>query len=102
MLWALVIAWLVVVAAVSLWAGLRGYRLMRVANAAQAEVEQHIIHSRLDLLPERLAELERRQHELQQVLARLQRSVAEFMVLWSALSAVRGQVATARGFFTSK
>jgi hypothetical protein len=102
MLWVLVIAWLVVVAAASVWAGMRGYRLMRVARAAQAEVEQHLIHSRLELLPERLAELERRQHELQEVLARLQRAVAEFMVLWSALAAVRGQVSTARSFFTSK
>ena len=102
MLWALVIAWLAVVATATAWAGVRGYRLMRVAKAAQTQVEQHMIHSRLDLLPERLAELERRQHELQEVLARLQRAVAEFMVLWSALGVVRGQVATARGFFSSK
>ena len=102
MLLILVIAWLVVVATAAIWAGLRGRRFKAVAQAAQADVESHIMHAKLDQLPARLAELERSQHQLQEVLARLQRSVAEFMVLWEALSAVRGQVSGARRFFTSK
>jgi hypothetical protein len=102
MVLAVVIAWLAVVLAASGWVGLRGWRLWRVARAAQSEVESHMLQSQLEQLPERLAELERRQQRLTEVLARLQASIAEFAVLWRALRIVTGQVAGVRSFFTTK
>jgi hypothetical protein len=99
---ALIILWLVVVVATSVWAGLRGRRLVVSARAAQAEVDRYMEASRLDLLPAKLEELQRRQHVLKEALARLQASIAEFMVLYHSLDAVRRQLTTARSFFTTK
>lgn len=102
MVLALIIAWLVVVLGTTAWVGLRGWRLWVAAKAAQSHVQQHMLHARLDQLPERLAELERRQQKLSEVMARLQVSIAEFTVLWRAFSLVTGQVGGVRSFFTSK
>ena len=102
MLLALIILWLVVVVATSVWAGLRGRRLVVSARAAQAEVDRYTEASRLDLLPAKPEELQRRQHVLKEALARLQASIAEFMVLYHSLDAVRRQLTTARSFFTTK
>ncbi len=102
MLLALIILWLVVVVATSVWVGLRGRRLAVSARAAQAEVDRYMEASRLDLLPAKLEELQRRQHVLKEALARLQASIAEFMVLYHTLDAVRRQLTTARSFFTTK
>ena len=102
MLLALIILWLVVVVATSVWVGLRGRRLVVSARAAQAEVDRYMEASQLDLLPAKLEELQRRQHVLKEALARLQASIAEFMVLYHSLDAVRRQLTSARSFFTSK
>ena len=102
MLLALIILWLVVVVATSVWVGLRGRRLAVSARAAQAEVDRYMAASQLDLLPAKLEELQRRQHARKEVLARLQVSIAEFMVLYRSLDAVRRQVTGARSFFTTK
>jgi predicted negative regulator of RcsB-dependent stress response len=102
MLLALIIAWLVVVLFALVWAGLRGWRLWKTARAAQANIESHVLHAGLAQLPERMAELERRQARLAEAMSRLQASVAEFRVLWLALAAVTGRLTTARRFFTSK
>jgi uncharacterized membrane protein len=99
---ALIILWLVVVVDTSVWVGLRGRRLAVSARAAQAEVDRYMEASRLDLLPAKLEELQRRQHVLKEALARLQASIAEFMVLYHTLDAVRRQLTTARSFFTTK
>ncbi len=64
MLLALIILWLVVVVATSVWVGLRGRRLAVSARAAQAEVDRCMEASQLDLLPAKLEELQRRQHVL--------------------------------------
>jgi uncharacterized membrane protein len=98
---ALIILWLVVVVATSVWVGLRGRRLVVSARAAQAEVDRYMEASQLDLLPAKLEELQRRQHVLKEALARLQASIAEFMVLYRSLDAVRRQLTSAR-FFTTK
>ena len=102
MLLALIILWLVVVVATSVWVGLRGRRLAVSARAAQAEVDRYMQASRLDLLPAKLEELQRRQHVLKEALARLQASIAEFMVLYHSLDGVRRQLTSARSFFTTK
>ena len=102
MLLALIILWLVVVVATSFWVGLRGRRLVVSARAAQAEVDRYMAASQLDLLPAKLEELQRRQHVLKEALARLQASIAEFMVLYRSLDAVRRQLTSARSFFTTK
>jgi hypothetical protein len=99
---AVIIAWLVVVLGVSAWVGLRGRRLWVLARAAQTDVEQRVMQAQLKQLPDRLAELERRQQQLAEVLARLQTAIAEFAVLWRAFSVVSGQVRGARSFFTTK
>jgi hypothetical protein len=99
---ALIILWLVVVLATSVWVGLRGRGLAVSARAAQAEVDRCMEASQLDLLPAKLEELQRRQHVLKEALARLQVSIAEFMVLYHSLDAVRRQLTSARSFFTSK
>jgi hypothetical protein len=99
---ALIILWLVVVVATSVWVGLRGRRLVVSARAAQAEVDRYMGASQLDLLPAKLEELQRRQHVLKEALARLQASIAEFMVLYRSLDAVRRQLTSARSFFTTK
>jgi hypothetical protein len=102
MVLALIIAWLVVVLGTSAWVGLRGRRLWVLARAAQSDVEHHVMQARLKELPDRLAELERRQQQLAEVMARLQTSIAEFVVLWRAFSTVSDQVRGARSFFTTK
>ena len=102
MLLALIILWLVVVVATSVWVGLRGRRLAVSAKAAQAEVDRYMAASQLDLLPAKLEELQRRQHVLKEALARLQVSIAEFMVLYRSLDAVRRPLTSARNFFTTK
>ena len=98
----MIIAWLVVVLATTVWAALRGRRLWVTARTAQAEVERHIEATGLDQLPERMAELEQRQARLAEAVARLQASVAEFRVLLNALTTVTGRLTSARAFFTSK
>ena len=102
MLLAVIIAWLVVVLATTLWTALRGRRLWVTARTAQADVERHIEATALDQLPERMAELEQRQARLAEAVARLQASVAEFRVLLNALTTVAGRLTSARAFFTSK
>ena len=102
MLLALIILWLVVVVATSVWVALRGRRLVVSARAAQAEVDRCMEASQLELLPAKLEELQRRQHVLKEALARLQASIAEFMVLYRSLDAVRRQLTCARSFFTTK
>jgi hypothetical protein len=102
MVLALIIAWLVVVLGTSAWVGLRGRRLWVLARTAQSDVEKHVMQAQLKELPDRLAELERRQQQLAEVMARLQTSIAEFAVLWRAFSMVSGQVRGARSFFTTK
>jgi hypothetical protein len=102
MVLALIIAWLVVVLGTSAWVGLRGRHLWVLARTAQSDVEQHVMQAQLKELPDRLAELERRQQQLAEVMARLQTSIAEFAVLWQAFSTVSGQVRGARSFFTTK
>jgi hypothetical protein len=102
MVLAVIIAWLVVVLGTSAWVSLRGWRLWVLARAAQSSVEQHAMQAQLKQLPDRLAELERRQQQLAEVMARLQTSIAEFAVLWRAFSTVSGQLRGARSFFTSK
>jgi hypothetical protein len=99
---ALIIVWLAVVLATAAWTGLRGWRLWVAARAAQSDVERHILHAELERLPGRLAELERGQARLSEALHRLQVSVAEFRVLWQALTTVSGRLTSARAFFTSK
>jgi len=99
---AVIIAWLVVVLATTVWTALRGRRLWVTARTAQSDVERHIEATGLDQLPERMAELEQRQARLAEALARLQASLAEFRVLWNALSTVGGRFTSARAFFTSK
>ena len=100
MLLLLVIVWLVVVLVLAAWVGTRGWRLWKLARATQGEVDQRLAGARLQELPGRIAELERKQQLLTEALERLRRSTAEFMVLWSAVSGVRRQVGDARGFFT--
>lgn len=102
MVLAVIIAWLVVVLGTSAWVGLRGWRLWVLARTAQSDVQQHVMQAQLKQLPDRLAELERRQQQLAEVMARLQTSIAEFAVLWRAFSMVTGQVRGARSFFTTK
>ena len=102
MLLALITLWLVVIVATSVWVGLRGRRLAVSAKVAQAEVDRYMEASQLDLLPAKLEELQRRQHVLKEALARLQVSIAEFMVLYRSLDAVRRQLTSARSFFTTK
>jgi hypothetical protein len=99
---ALIILWLVVVVATSVWVVLRGRRLAASAKAAQAEVDRYMAASQLDLLPAKLEELQQRQHVLQEALARLQVSIAEFVVLYRSLDAVRRQLTSARSFFMTK
>ncbi len=99
---ALLIAWLVTVLGTSVWVALRGRRLYVVARTAQEGIEQHVIHSGLQELPMRMAELERRQAQLAEALAALQAAVAEFMVIWRAFSSVTSQVRAVRSFFTVK
>jgi len=96
----LVIVWLVIVLALGAWVGVRGWRLWKAARAAQRDVETRLEASRLEELPGRIEELERRQQMLAESLDRLQRSVAEFAVLWNAATGVRRQVMGVRGFFT--
>jgi disulfide bond formation protein DsbB len=100
-LW-VVIAWLVVVLCTSAWVALRGRRLWVAVRSAQQGVQHHVVHARLQELPDRLAELEQHQARLAEVLARLQVSVAEFTVIWRAFGAVAGQARSARSFFTTK
>jgi hypothetical protein len=100
-LW-VVIAWLVVVLCTSAWVALRGRRLWVTVRTAQRGVEQHVMQERLRELPDRLAELERRQAHLAEAIARLQMSVAEFMVIWRAFGGVIGQARSVRRFFTTK
>jgi exonuclease VII small subunit len=85
---------------ISIWVGLRGRRLWKAARAAQRSVESHLKDARLQELPGRVAELERSQVRLSEALERLQRSAAEFAVLWNAIGGVRRQVTGVRGFFT--
>jgi len=99
---ALIILWLLVIVATSVWVGLRGRRLVLSAKAAQAEVDRYMEASQLDLLPAKLEELRQRQHVLKEALARLQASIAEFMVLYRSLDGVRRQLTSARSFFTTK
>jgi hypothetical protein len=94
MLLAVIIAWLVVVLFAVGWVALRGWRLWKAARSAQSDVERHMLNAGLAQLPERMAELE--------AMSRLQTSVAEFRVLWLALTAVTGRFTAARGFFTTK
>ena len=96
----LIIAWLVVVLGLTAWVGLRGWRLWKAARAAQVEVESRLKDAGLEQLPGRIEELERRQQRLAESLERLQRSAAEFAVLWNAASGVRRQVMGVRGLFT--
>jgi hypothetical protein len=98
-LWLLVIIWLVIVLALGTWVGVRGWRLWKAARAAQQDVETRLEASKLDELPGRIEELERRQQVLTESLDRLQRSAAEFAVLWNAAAGVRRQVMAVRGFF---
>lgn len=98
----LIIAWLALVLGMSIWAGLRGRRLYVLARETQTTVERQLAESRLEELPERIAELERRQQALNEALVRLQASIAEFSVLWARFTEVRNQVMGARTFFTSK
>ena len=102
MLLAVIIAWLVVVLAATAWTALRGRRLWVTARTAQSDVERHIEATGLDQLPARMAELEQRQARLAEAVARLQASLAEFRVLWTALTTVSGRLTSARAFFTSK
>jgi cell division protein FtsB len=102
MLVAVIIVWLVVVLFTIGWAALRGWRLWKTARAAQSDIERHVLHAELAQLPERMAELEQRQARLAEAMSRLQASVAEFRVLWLALTAVTGRLTSARAFFTSK
>jgi uncharacterized coiled-coil protein SlyX len=95
----LIIAWLALVLGMSIWVGLRGRRLYVLARETQTTVERQ---SRLEELPERIAELERRQQALNEALVRLQASIAEFSVLWARFNEVRAQVMGARSFFTTK
>jgi hypothetical protein len=99
---AVIIVWLVVVLAVTLWTALRGRRLWLTARTARSDVERHVEATGLDQLPERMAELEERQARLAEALSRLQVSLAEFRVLWNALTTVGGRLTSARAFFTSK
>jgi chromosome segregation ATPase len=98
----MIVLWLVVVLAASVWAGLRGRRFLVTARAAQSDVQRHIVNAELEQLPERLAELEARQERLAEAVARLQASIAEFRVLWQALTSASGRLTSARTFFTSK
>jgi hypothetical protein len=102
MLLAVIIAWLLVVLFAVGWVALRGWRLWKTAQAAQSDVERHMLNAGLAQLPERIAELEQRQARLAEAMSRLQTSVAEFRVLWLALTAVTGRLTAARGFFTTK
>ena len=102
MLLAVIIAWLLVVLFAIGWVALRGWRLWKTARAAQSDVERHMLNAGLAQLPERMAELEQRQARLAEAMSRLQTSVAEFRVLWLALTAVTGRFTAARGFFTTK
>jgi hypothetical protein len=102
MLLALIIAWLAVVLFGGCWAALRGWRFWKTARAAQSDIESHMLQAELAQLPDRMAELERQQARLAEAMSRLQASVAEFRVLWLALTAVTGRFTSARGFFTTK
>jgi len=97
-----IIAWLVVVLATSVWVALRGRRLWVTARAAQSDVERHTEATGLDQLPERMAELEQRQAQLAEALARLQASLAEFRLLWNELASAGRVFARTRAFFTGK
>jgi uncharacterized protein YlxW (UPF0749 family) len=99
---AVIVLWLVVVLATCVWAGLRGRRFFVTARAAQSDVQRHIVNAELEQLPERLAELEERQERLAEAIERLQASIAEFLVLWRALTGVSDRLTSARTFFTSK
>ena len=102
MLLAVIAAWLVVVLTATAWTALRGRRLWVTARSAQSDVERHVVNAGLAQLPERMAELEQRQARLAEAMARLQASVAEFRVLWNAISSVTGILTGTRAFFTSK
>jgi hypothetical protein len=95
----LLIVWLVIVLGLGTWVGVRGWRLWKAARAAQQDVETRLEASKLDELPGRIEELERRQQVLAESLDRLQRSAAEFAVLWNAAAGVRRQVMAVRGLF---
>src|SRR3954453_16988722 len=99
---ALIILWLVVVVATSVWVGLRGRRLAVSAKGAQAEGDRYMEAAQRGLVPAKLEELQLRQHVLKEALARLQVSIAEFMVLYRSLDAVRRQLMSARSFFPTK
>jgi hypothetical protein len=99
---ALVLAWLIVVIGTSTWVGIRGRRLYAVVRTAQDGIEHHLVHGKVQELPERLAELERAQARLSEALASLQAAVAEFMVIWHAFGSVAGQFRAVRAFFTTK
>jgi uncharacterized protein HemX len=98
----LIILWLALVLGLSVWVGLRGRRLFVLARTAQTTVERQLAASRLEELPDRIAELEHKQQVLNEALARLQASIAEFMVLWRRFNEVRTQVTGIRSFFTTK
>ncbi len=102
MLLAVIAAWLVVVLTATAWTALHGRRLWVTARAAQSDVERHVVNAGLAQLPERMAELERRQAKLAEAMTRLQASVAEFRVLWDAIAAVAGLLTGTRALFTSK
>ncbi|HET6848829.1 MAG TPA: hypothetical protein VFH74_08215 [Gaiellales bacterium] len=98
----LLIAWLVTVIGTSVWVGLRGRRLYALARTTQEGIDRHLAESRLQELPERLAELERSQARLAEALTALQAAVAEFLVIWRAFSSVTGPLRTLRAFLTTK
>ena len=98
----LIIAWLVLVLGMSIWVALRGRKLYVLARETQTTMERQLAESRLEELPGRIAELERRQQALNEALVRLQASIAEFSVLWARFNEVRVQVMGARSFFTTK
>ena len=82
-LW-MTVAWLVVLLLLSIWVGLKAWRLFRKVRSAQAEVERHIAASKLNELGSRLAELQRRRAVLIDAVDRLEVSIDQLGILRSA------------------
>jgi hypothetical protein len=70
-----VIVWLVVIGALSIWVGLRGWALYGRVRALQSEVERQVPRERIDEINIKVARLKEKQAVLQAAVADMQESL---------------------------
>lgn len=96
MLWVVVIVWLLVIGAVSVWLGLRAAETFRRMRVAQVELNAQVVALQAGGLPKlarRTAELQRQIAELERAFNRLNRALEGLRILLAAWS---GATAPAR------